>query len=98
MIAIWVVLSAVVDPLYYFVVGPHVPPGTMTSAASGAQFDFNVLFIIALPVILAVWVYLGYAIVHVARLASGGDREPDGRAVAHAATSASRSAGSSPPP
>jgi cytochrome c oxidase subunit II len=63
LIAIWAVLSAILDPVFYFVVGPHVPPGTMTNTAAGAQFDFNVLFILALPVMIAVWLYLGYAVV-----------------------------------
>jgi cytochrome c oxidase subunit II len=63
LIAIWVVLSAILDPLYWYLAGPHIPPGTMTNVAEGAQFDFNVLFIVALPVILAVWIYLVYAIV-----------------------------------
>jgi cytochrome c oxidase subunit 2 len=62
LIAVWVVLSAICDPLFYFLAGPHIPPGTMTSSAGGAQFDFNVLLIIALPVILAIWVYLAYAV------------------------------------
>ncbi len=62
LIAIWVVLSAILDPLYYYLAGPHIPPGTMTDVAQGAQFDFNVLFVIALPVVLAVWIYVLYAI------------------------------------
>ncbi len=62
LIAVWVVLSAVLDPLYYYLAGPHIPPGTMTDVAQGAQFDFNVLFVIALPVLLAVWIYMLYAI------------------------------------
>jgi cytochrome c oxidase subunit 2 len=63
LIAIWVVLSAILDPLFYFLAGPHMPPGTMTHEAEGAQFDFNVLFIAAVPVMLAVWIYLIYAFV-----------------------------------
>ena len=63
MVAIWLVLSAIAVPLYYFLVGPHVPPGVMTSTASENQFDFNILMVIALPVILGVWTYLGYSIV-----------------------------------
>ncbi len=63
LIAIWVVLSAVLDPLFYYLAGPHIPPGTMTDVAEGAQFDFNVLFVIALPVVLGVWMYMIYAIV-----------------------------------
>ncbi len=63
MIAIWLMLSLILDPLFYFLVGPHVPPGTMTSTAEENQFDFNILIVIALPVLIAVWVYLGYSIV-----------------------------------
>ena len=76
LIAIWVVLSAVLDPLFYFLAGPHIPPGTMTDTAQGAQFDFNVLFVIALPVLLAVWIYFVYAFV-VWRASRGGP-EPVG--------------------
>jgi cytochrome c oxidase subunit 2 len=63
MVAIWLVLSAIAVPVFYFLVGPHVPPGTMTSSAEENQFDFNILMVIALPVLIAVWVYLGYSIV-----------------------------------
>jgi cytochrome c oxidase subunit II len=63
LIAIWVVLSAIADPLFYYLAGPHMPPGTMTDVAQGAQFDFNVLFVIAIPVVFAVWIYLLYAII-----------------------------------
>jgi len=63
MVAIWLVLSLVAVPLFYFLVGPHVPPGTMTSTAEENQFDFNILMVIALPVLIGVWVYLGYCIV-----------------------------------
>ncbi len=76
LIAIWVVLSAIGDPLFYYLAGPHIPPGTMTDVAQGAQFDFNVLFVIALPVVLAVWIYLVYAIVM--WRASRGGPEPVG--------------------
>ncbi len=62
MTAIWLVLAIVLDPLFYFLVGPHVPPGVMTTSAADNQFDFNLLFVIALPVVLAVWVYLGYSL------------------------------------
>ena len=63
LIAIWVVLSAILDPLFYVFAGPHIPPGRMTDTAGGAQFDFNVLLVIALPVLLGVWIFLIYAIV-----------------------------------
>jgi cytochrome c oxidase subunit II len=76
LIAIWVVLSAILDPLFYIFAGPHVPPGRMTSTAGGAQFDFNVLFVIALPVMLGVWIFMIYAIVM--WRASRGGPEPVG--------------------
>ena len=53
----------------------------MTSSASGAQFDFNVLFLIAFPVVLAVWVYLAYALI-VWRGSRAGAVEPEGGAKA----------------
>jgi cytochrome c oxidase subunit 2 len=61
-LAIWLPLAAVVDVLFWFLVGPHVPPGDLTSTASSNQFDFNILFVIALPVMIGVWVFLGYSI------------------------------------
>jgi cytochrome c oxidase subunit 2 len=63
MATIWLILSVVADVLFYVLVGPHVPPGTMTTNASDNQFDFNVLLVVALPVLIAVWVYLAYCIV-----------------------------------
>ncbi len=62
MTTIWVVLSVAADLLFWFLVGPHVPPGRMTDTAKANQFDFNVLFVIALPVLIGVWIYLAYAI------------------------------------
>ena len=47
-IGLWVVLSAIADPLFYYLAGPHIPPGTMSNTADGAQFDFNILLIAAL--------------------------------------------------
>ncbi|MDE3204377.1 MAG: cytochrome c oxidase subunit II [Acidobacteriota bacterium] len=60
---IWVVVSVIAEVLFATLVSSHVPPGTMTSTAAGAQFDFNVLFYLALPVLLGVWIYLAYATV-----------------------------------
>jgi cytochrome c oxidase subunit II len=61
--AIWIVLSIIGDLIWWFVAGPHVPPGDMTNAAVSNQFDFNVLFMVALPVVVGVWTYMGYAII-----------------------------------
>ena len=63
MVIIWLIISVVADVLFYVLVGPHVPPGTMSSNAAANQFDFNVLLVIALPVLIAVWVYLAYCLV-----------------------------------
>jgi cytochrome c oxidase subunit 2 len=63
MVTIWLIISVVADVLFYVLVGPHVPPGTMTSTASDNQFDFNILLVVALPVLIAVWVYLAYCMV-----------------------------------
>ena len=63
MTVIWAVLSVIGDLLFWFLVGPHVPPGAMTDQAVSNRFDFNVLFMIALPVVIGVWVYMGYVIV-----------------------------------
>jgi len=62
MIPIWLVASIAADLIWWFVAGPHVPPGGMSDVAKGAQFDFNVLFLAAAPVTLGVWIYMGYAI------------------------------------
>ena len=72
MVTIWLVLALVADLLFWFLVGPHVPPGTMTSTAEENQFDFNVLMVIAFPVLIGVWVYLGYSLV-TWRASKGGD-------------------------
>jgi cytochrome c oxidase subunit 2 len=48
----------------------------MTNTANGAQFDFNVLFVLAIPVLVGVWAYLVYAIVM--WRASRGGPEPVG--------------------
>jgi len=76
LITIWLVVSVLADVLYLVFVGPHVPPGRMTSTSNGAAFDFNVLIVMALPVMIAVWVYLAYAMV--TWRASRGGPEPTG--------------------
>ena len=62
MFVAWLILSVVGDVLFYTLLAPHMPPGTMTSSAKDNQFDFNVLFVIALPVVFGVWIYMGYAV------------------------------------
>jgi cytochrome c oxidase subunit II len=66
LIAIWFVLSAVIDPLFWFFVGKYVPPGTtsLSTTANGATFDADVMCVTAIPVMIAVYVYFVYAIVN----------------------------------
>lgn len=60
----WVIASVVGDLLWWFLVGPHVPPGNMTESAHWNQFDFNVLVMAALPVVFMVWIWMGYALIN----------------------------------
>jgi cytochrome c oxidase subunit 2 len=62
-VGIWAVLSIAFDVIWLNFVGPHVPPGRMTDTANGASFDFNVLIVMGVPVMIAVWVYMAYAII-----------------------------------
>lgn len=66
LIAIWFVLAAVIDPLFWFFVGKYIPPGTTSESttAVGATFDAKVMAVTAIPVMLAVWIYFVYAIVN----------------------------------
>lgn len=59
---LWMLASAIATPIVYFVWGPHMPPGRLTDAARGQQWDNTVLGTVATPVVLMVWVYFGYAI------------------------------------
>ena len=82
-------LSVVADFLWLKCVGPHVPPGRMTDTANGAAFDFNVLIVIALPVMIAIWVYLLYALL-VWRAGHGGPEPVAGPVVARSPRTADR--------
>jgi cytochrome c oxidase subunit II len=59
----WVVASVIGCLLVYFVWGPHLPPGDMSSSAGNQQFDLRVLGTIAAPVFLGVVLYMGYALI-----------------------------------
>lgn len=62
-LAIWLVCTAVAVPLIVYVLGPHLPPGRMTSEA-GAQTDANVLMTaLVAPIVLLIWVYFAYSLV-----------------------------------
>jgi cytochrome c oxidase subunit II len=60
---IWLVLALAADLVTWFVWAPHMPPGDMTDSARHQQFDIAVLAVTAVPVMVAIWVYFGYALI-----------------------------------
>ncbi len=58
-----VVLAIVADLLIWFVLGPHLPPGTMTSSAVENQRAIKLMAVMSAPVVVMVIVYFGYALV-----------------------------------
>jgi cytochrome c oxidase subunit 2 len=61
--AIWLVCTAVAVPLIVLVLGPHLPPGRVTSEAS-AQTDANtVMTALVAPVVLLIWICFAYSLV-----------------------------------
>jgi cytochrome c oxidase subunit II len=62
LLAGWVVLSVAGCLAVYFVWGPHLPPGNMSSSAASQQFDNRVLGTIATPVVIGVLLYFGWAL------------------------------------
>jgi cytochrome c oxidase subunit II len=59
---IWLPLALAADLVIWFVWGPHLPPGTMSTSAASQQFDIRVMAVMAAPVLLGVLVYAGYAL------------------------------------
>jgi cytochrome c oxidase subunit II len=75
--AIWLTLSLAADLAIWFAWGPHMPPGDMSTSAANQQFDFNVLAVIAAPVMIGVFTYFGYALT-VWRQQAGDDEDGPG--------------------
>ncbi len=71
---IWLVASLIAVPLVVFVLGPDLPPGHGSDAASGQVTDNTVLLAMATPVLLLVVIYLIYASINF-RQAKGGTLE-----------------------
>jgi len=59
---IWLAASAVAVPLIVLVLGPHLPPGDMTTEASDQTSANIVLTAVCAPVVLLIAVYFGYAL------------------------------------
>jgi cytochrome c oxidase subunit II len=60
---IWLVAAVIADWVIWFVWGPHLPPGTMSTSAVSQQFDIRVMAVMAAPVMLFVLVFFGYALI-----------------------------------
>jgi cytochrome c oxidase subunit II len=61
--AVWLVLSAIAVPLIVEVLGPHLPPGRMSSEAA-AQTDANVVMTALMaPIIILLAVVFGYSLI-----------------------------------
>jgi cytochrome c oxidase subunit II len=60
---LWLPAAVAADVLIWFVLGPHLPPGDMASAAANQQSDIKVMAVLAAPVTLFVLIYFGYALV-----------------------------------
>ncbi|HXD55607.1 MAG TPA: cytochrome c oxidase subunit II [Solirubrobacteraceae bacterium] len=61
-LAIWIGCSVIATPLVAILLGPLLPPGNGSDAASGQVTDNTVLLSMATPVLLLVVVYLVYAL------------------------------------
>ncbi len=60
---IWLPVALAADLIIWFVWGPHMPPGDLSSSASSQQFDINVMAVMAAPVMAFILIYAGYALV-----------------------------------
>ncbi len=60
--AIWALTTLIVLPLVIFVVGPHIPPGSMSQQTRDQHTVDVVLTALATPIVLMIWVYFGYAV------------------------------------
>ncbi len=58
---VWIILSVVGDLLLWFVLGPHLPPGTMSSSAREQQSAIKLMSVMAAPVLVGVVTYFIYA-------------------------------------
>jgi cytochrome c oxidase subunit II len=60
---IWLPIALAADLLIWFVWGPHLPPGDLSSSAASQQSDIRIMAVMAAPVMAFVLVYGGYAMV-----------------------------------
>jgi cytochrome c oxidase subunit 2 len=61
-IVVWLVLTAIAVPLIVLVLGPHLPPGKMSSEASDQTDANTILTALIAPIVLLLAVYFGYSL------------------------------------
>ena len=61
---IWLIEMAIAEPLLWFFLYKHLPPGAMTSSANGVRFDTIVATMLANAAVAAVIIYFTYALIH----------------------------------
>ncbi len=59
---IWAVATAITVPLMIWVIGPHIPPGTMSQQTKDQHVVDVALAALATPIVMMVWVYFAYAV------------------------------------
>ena len=74
--AIWLVTSAVAVPLIIFVLGKHLPPGTMSTEAKDQRDANTRLTALMAPIVLAVLIGFGYSLVAFRARGSTADGKP----------------------
>jgi cytochrome c oxidase subunit II len=60
---LWLIASAIATPLVVVLLGPNMPPGNLSSEASGQVVTNMVMLGMVTPVVLLVLIYFGYAII-----------------------------------
>jgi cytochrome c oxidase subunit 2 len=74
-LVVWFVLSAVAVPLIVLVLGPHLPPGKMSSEASDQTSANTILTALIAPIVILLVVYFAYSL---AVFRARGDELEDG--------------------
>jgi cytochrome c oxidase subunit II len=60
---IWLPIAVASVLLIWIVLGPHLPPGSMSDTAHSQQWDIQVLAVLAAPVMAFVLVFAGYSLI-----------------------------------
>jgi cytochrome c oxidase subunit II len=74
--AIWIVLSLISIPLVIWVLGPHLPPGSMSEQAHGQTTANIVMTAICVPIVLLIFVFFIYSMVAFRSRGSTADGPP----------------------